>query len=282
MIYSTKTVYAILSAFLLLTGGLQAQAPDSDAPPLTRVYALNGGTLTVPDANLLSDTDGLPDNLYTDLPVPAFLIVHGDSLLLFDAGLPIGHAALPSSKAPSLREQIRSLGFDPDAISALALSHLHFDHAGQAADFPRARLLVGGADYTAVLNDEADDFDRPMIAPWDRGGPAEKRVRQLHGDMDLYGDGAVRFVSTPGHTPGHYALRIELAEAGPILLSGDLYHTRFSRAHGLISDFDHNRAASLASQARTERLLALDGARLIIMHDPADYARLPALPGYLH
>ena len=274
--------HAAVALLSLSLAGLPLVASAQEAPPDTRVYVLDGGTLTVPDANLLSDADGLPSDLYVDLPVPAFLIVHGDSMLLLDAGLPTAHDALPASSARPLREQIRALGIDPNAVSALALTHLHFDHAGQAADFPRARLVVGAADYSAFAEGEAEDFDPGLISPWAPDGPAAARVQQLRGEVDFYGDGAVRFLSTPGHTPGHYMVRVELADAGPIYLSGDLYHTRFSRAYDLISDFDAVPAQSMASQARAERMMALDGARLIIMHDPDDYARLPSPPEYLH
>ena len=278
------SLFRICSCLALLLGlaANQASAQRSpEATPTTRVYVLDGGTLTVPNANLLSNADGLPSDLYTDLPVPAFLIVHRDSMLLLDAGLPTSHAALPTSSAPPLRQQIRALGIDPDGISALALSHLHFDHAGQAADFPQARLVVGTADYQAFDDGEAADFDPSLIAPWAPDGPSEANLQRLRGEVDFYGDGVVRFLSTPGHTPGHYMVRVELPEAGPIYISGDLYHTRFSRAYGLISDFDAVPAQSMASQERAERMLALDGARLIIMHDPADYARLPSPPEYL-
>ena len=273
--------FALAALTIALALGQALAQPSTDAPPATRIYVLDGGTLAVPDANLLSNADGLPSDLYVDLPVPAFLIVHGDSMLLLDAGLPTSHAALPTSSAPSLRQQIRALGIDPDAVSALALSHLHFDHAGQAADFPQARLVVGVADYQAFDNGEAADFDPSLIAPWAPDGPSESNLQRLHGEVDFYGDGVVRFLSTPGHTPGHYMVRVELPEAGPIYISGDLYHTRFSRAYGLISDFDAVPAQSMASQARAERMMALDGARLIIMHDPADYARLPTPPEFL-
>ena len=280
----THTLPALLLVILVWGGvPVSAHAQTAFPPDVFRLYALDGGTLSIPDANALSDTDGLPKDLFTELPVPAYLLVYGDTLVLWDAGLPLGHAALPSSNAPSLKDQITALGYSPADVDYVILSHLHFDHAGQIDQFPAAQLVVGGADYDGLSDGTLAHFDSSLLGNFgpDRPAADRGRVRKLHGDVDFFRDGNVRLLALPGHTPGHYSLLLNLPNAGPVLLSGDLYHTRFSRAHGLISDFDAVRAQSRASQERTERILALGGVRLIIAHDPQDAARFPAAPGYL-
>jgi glyoxylase-like metal-dependent hydrolase (beta-lactamase superfamily II) len=73
-------------------------------------------------------------------------------------------------------------------------------------------------------------------------------------------------------------LWVDLPKTGPVLLSGDLYVARESRRFGYVPSVNADRADTLASMARVERLLKRTHARLVIQHDPRDYAELPHLP----
>jgi N-acyl homoserine lactone hydrolase len=76
----------------------------------------------------------------------------------------------------------------------------------------------------------------------------------LNGDYDVFGDGLVRILSTPGHTPGHQVLLVKLPSKGYVILTGDLYHLRQSRDERLVPVFNTSRAETLASIDRVERL----------------------------
>ena len=85
-------------------------------------------------------------------------------------------------------------------------------------------------------------------------------------------------VQSPGHTIGHCALFVKLADVGPVLLSGDLWHIAESRRRRLMPTFNFDRAQTLASMDKVEALVAETGARVIIQHDPADYEFLAGFP----
>ena len=81
----------------------------------------------------------------------------------------------------------------------------------------------------------------------------------------------------PGHTPDHLALLVKLA-SGPVLLSGDLYHSREAREKRGVPPFNTSREQTLASMDRFEKLAKETGAKVIIQHEPRDIAMLPAFP----
>jgi N-acyl homoserine lactone hydrolase len=100
-------------------------------------------------------------------------------------------------------------------------------------------------------------------------------------DYHVFGDGSVRIIQSPGHTVGHTVLLVHLADAGPVLLSGDLWHLAESRAHRRVPPFNVDRAQTLASMDKIEAIVRTTGARVVIQHEAADIAALPRFPGYL-
>jgi glyoxylase-like metal-dependent hydrolase (beta-lactamase superfamily II) len=100
---------------------------------------------------------------------------------------------------------------------------------------------------------------------------------QATGDVDIFHDGRVVMLAMPGHTPGHSALLVRLA-SGPVLLSGDQYHfTEAVRNRG-VPAFNTDRADTLASHDRFDRIADNLKAKVVIQHEPADIAKLPAFP----
>ena len=95
---------------------------------------------------------------------------------------------------------------------------------------------------------------------------------------DVFGDGSVQIVPTPGHTPGHTVLLVQLEKAGPILLTGDMWHIAESRPARRVPRFNTNRADSLASMAKVEALAKSTGARVVLEHVQADFDALPKFP----
>jgi N-acyl homoserine lactone hydrolase len=145
---------------------------------------------------------------------------------------------------------------------------MHFDHTGQAAQFANARLVLGKGDFDGSAGKE-DPF-----GPWRRAGA---KVTAQDSDVDIFGDGSVTALFLPGHTPGHHALLVKLA-SGPVLLSGDLYHAAEAREKRGVPGFNSDRAQTLASMDKFEALANQTGAKVIIQHEAADIAKLPAFP----
>jgi glyoxylase-like metal-dependent hydrolase (beta-lactamase superfamily II) len=239
-----------------------------------KLWRLDCGTLDVDLADF-SDT-GLYAGERRTLAASCYLIRNGDRFLLWDTGLDGALTGKPrDAQGSELRErlvpQLARIGVEPENITYLGISHYHYDHTGQAADFPNATLLIGKKDFEVV---KAREQLKPRFAPW---LSAAAKVEELAGDKDVFGDGKVTILMLPGHTPGHSALLVRLA-SGPVLLSGDQYHFAEQVANRGVPPFNFDRADTLASHDRFDRLAQNLGARVIIQHEPRDIAKLPAFP----
>jgi glyoxylase-like metal-dependent hydrolase (beta-lactamase superfamily II) len=113
------------------------------------------------------------------------------------------------------------------------------------------------------------------FAHWISGGG---KVEPLPGDKDVFGDGTVIVLNTPGHTPGHHSLLIKLREKGAVLLTGDLAHFHENYETSGVPTFNTSRAETLASLDRFKKLQASLKATVIIQHDARDMDKLPAFP----
>jgi len=257
-----------------------------------RLYTLDCGRAEFKDFGLGSDTgdyDGRP----AELVDPCFLIKHPKGWLLWDAGLP---ATLPrgvsGGVAPQdmmaklgfrtwivrpLADQLAELGLEPQDIDYVAFSHMHFDHVGNANLFTRATWILNRDELAWALAEPPHVSMVPELF----SGYASAKKRLIDGDFDVFGDGTVRILKAPGHTPGSGALLVKLPQAGPVLLSGDLYVTLEGRLHRHVPGGNADRAATLASMDRIETIVRLQHARVVVQHAPEDFARLPRAPQYL-
>ena len=119
-------------------------------------------------------------------------------------------------------------------------------------------------------------MEASQLTPLDRA-----RIKTFDKDLDVFGDGAVRILTAPGHTPGHAMLLLTLPKAGPVLITGDLFHMRRSMEAGLVPRVNVSRADTLASMDRFRGLVKATGARVIIPHERKDFDALPAFPAFL-
>ena len=252
-----------------------------------RLYVLDCGTITFASVAPFGLTDD--ETSVRELAVPCYLIDHPDGKLLWDTGLP---AAMAGTSTPtplpngggtftyqhSLLEQLADLGLTPADIDKVAFSHMHFDHTGSANLFSASQLLIQQTEFTAAF-EQADKFEG-VFEPSLYEDLAQARRRMLNGDHDVFGDGSVQIISAPGHTPGHQVLRIDLANRGALILSGDLYHFRFNRTNRRTPVFNYSAESSLTSMDRVEALIKQDGAEFWIQHDKALYDTLRISPAY--
>lgn len=277
MIFWTLTAGAVASACMAV--GLSHAESSRAKVTLTR---LDCGTVQVNDLNVFSDTDAYAGQK-RQLVASCYLIRHGDTVMIWDTGLPAALKGAPVSEtetmSPTLTrtlvEQLADLGIKPEQVSLIGISHYHFDHIGQAASFPKARLLIGAADHDALKAGTATFGDPAMLAPWLKDGAPVERVA---GDKDIFGDGSVRMLAMPGHTPGHMALLVRLQTTGNVLLTGDLAHFQANYDSNGVPDFNTDRADSLAALDRFKRLAGNIKATVIIQHEPGDVTKLPAFP----
>jgi N-acyl homoserine lactone hydrolase len=203
-------------------------------------------------------------------PIPAYRIETGDERILIDTGLhpglaagPAEHYGTPDALAmfefeleASIAEQV-----DLDTITMVVLTHLHFDHASALALLPPSiPVILQRREWDAAHDPAA--IERNFYMPADYA-PIAHRVGLVDGDHDLLGDGSVRLLSTPGHTPGHQSVMVEER----VVIGGDVSHfsTGFDdhRFPMFADDFD-------AQTASAERLRALREGGMVVRpgHDP--------------
>jgi glyoxylase-like metal-dependent hydrolase (beta-lactamase superfamily II) len=270
-----KRFAAAATAFLALTGMQAAPAPAPAAQ--LQLWRLDCGTIQVSNLDVFSDTFAYVGQKKT-LTDSCYLIRHGENYLLWDTGLPgelAGTSATSGVFTTSVRtrivDQLRQIGVSPDRINFVGISHNHFDHIGQAADFPKATLLIGAEDFEASKQGDA----AARLTPWIKGGA---KVEQIKRDHDVFGDGSVVILDMPGHTPGHQTLLVKLPRTGNVLLSGDLYHFAENYRSGGMPSFNTDRSDTLGSMDRFGAIAKSLKARVIIQHEPADVAKLPRFP----
>jgi glyoxylase-like metal-dependent hydrolase (beta-lactamase superfamily II) len=258
-------------------------ADPSSTATLT-LTALECGHIDVGDLNVFSDTQAYAGQTF-QMTVSCYLIRHGDQIMLWDLGLPDAMAETPGggpgmvlSVPRTLVGQLAELGIAPDDVDAIVVSHGHVDHAGNVGAFPNATLIIQSAEWSLIRSGQAGGpLDPTLFAEFLDG----ENVMAVTGDYDIFGDGSVTTITTPGHTPGHQALLVRLENSGPIILSGDWTHFRENRASRGVPGFNWNRAETLASFDRLEGLSANLHAPIIIGHDPRDAALLPRAPAFL-
>ena len=137
-------------------------------------------------------------------------------------------------------------------------------------------LVVALAGCKTTLMDD----ERLRLYVMDCGELADNPKRLLDGDRDVFGDGSVMIISAPGHTPGHQEWFVDLEETGPLVLSGDLNHFRISREQMRVPPFNADKAQTLDSMRKVERLVEERGATLWIEHDMALARALNLAPAY--
>jgi N-acyl homoserine lactone hydrolase len=279
-----KTIVLAAIAFLVL--GLSTARPGMAAAADLRLYVLDCGHATFKDMGGFSDT-GEYDGLAGEIAVPCFLIRHPKGDLLWDAGLG-DHYNYPkegSDAAPgvhvtvpvTLLAQLQSLDLAPKNINFIAFSHLHWDHTGNANEFPDAVWIMNKTELAAALT-----LPPPGgVLPDTWSVYKDAKTETIEGDYDVFGDGTVMILRTPGHTPGHQVLKLTLKKSGTVILSGDLYHLRGNRVFKRVPVYNANRADTLASMNRVEAIIKNTHGRLILQHDPREFQALPMPPAYL-
>jgi glyoxylase-like metal-dependent hydrolase (beta-lactamase superfamily II) len=231
-------------------------------------------TITALDCGWLSAkasvlTDGGNDEVVR-LPIPAWLVQHPGGVVVFDVGLHPGLATGPDmlgwmakiftpdlapggTVGPRLAEQ----GVDPAGSHTVVLSHCHFDHVGGLLELPNSRVVVHDDEWAAALAGE-NGYDPTL---YDLGHD----IVRISGEHDLFGDGAVTCIPTPGHTCGHQSLRVR-TDDGPVILTADACYFTRTLDDGVLPPFAHDHD----QQRRSLELLRRErdaGATIIPGHD---------------
>ena len=268
-IYASALAFAAMSA-------LAASAQTKTG--VDKLYIINCGEGVAGDISRWSP--GVNVGKSMDFVDNCYLIHHTQGWLLWDTGITDAIAAKPDGEAPvdprmthwrrpkTLASQLEMLGVKPADIKYVAVSHTHPDHIGNVEMFPQTMLLVQKAEY---------EWPSPLGVG--RFKP-EHPVTKLEGDYDVFGDGSVTLLATPGHTPGHQSLLLKLPNTGAIVLSGDAVHFKSNWDIRRVPSGNTDKDKTLASMQRIADILAKENAQLWINHDKAQRDTLKMVPAY--
>jgi N-acyl homoserine lactone hydrolase len=287
--------YVMFALMLMMAGTRDANAssklPDpNNADVAEKLYRLDCGHSLANDESVWTPGKNVGSNI--EFSSTCWLIKHGSEWLLWDTGVPEtalndprGWSTLPKLIVyhidRSLTDQLAEIGLKPGDIGRVAISHTHGDHIGNVWLFPNATIVMQRAEYSWIHspNGPNDNVNQLMaLARKLLGTP--KKLQLIDGDADVFGDGSVTLVSTPGHTPGHQSLLVHLKKSGFIMLSGDVAHSEENFEKGIVPSLNTNKAESIASMEKVRKLLAEYKAQFFINHDKSQTDTLKLLPAF--
>lgn len=221
-----------------------------------------------------------------ELPVSVYLIEHPNGNILIDTGWSSRYAAerphrffglLGDISTPVVKpgdavdEKLAALGLRDADIGCIVFSHMDFDHTSGLEHLRRAKRVMASEEEYA---DSGKYFFRYVKSSWDfmpieTFSFAETGIGPVGKSFDLFGDGSVVLVNTPGHTHGLVTTLVTGADGHYAAIAGDTFYTQENLKQHIIPGFTVNRA--LAEKSLDYMLtLAADPncTALLASHDP--------------
>jgi N-acyl homoserine lactone hydrolase len=290
------TLAFVTLAFMLMIEGTTDANADSKLPdPVNagvaeKLYRLDCGRSLANDESVWTPGENVGRSI--EFSSTCWLIKHGSEWLLWDTGVPEaalndprGWSTLPKLIVyhldRSLTDQLTEIGLKPGDIGRVAISHTHGDHIGNMGLFLNSTIVMQRAEYSWIHspNGPNDNVNQLMaLARKLMGTP--NNLQLIDGDTDLFGDGSVTLVSTPGHTPGHQSLLVHLKKSGFIVLSGDVAHSEENFEKDVVPSLNTNKAESIASMEKVRQLIATYKASFFINHDKKQTDKLRLIPAF--
>jgi glyoxylase-like metal-dependent hydrolase (beta-lactamase superfamily II) len=242
------------------------------AGEIERLYVIDCGNAHADDQSLWSP--GVNVDVPIDFSDNCYLIRHSsEGYLLWDTGITDRLAAQPEGqRVPPLRQTwyrgqtlvgaLAAIGVKPADVRYVAISHLHPDHVGNLDEFPDATVIMQKSEWEAAMR-----LPQKPFSP-------DHKTDLTEGDKDLFGDGSLTILSTPGHTGGHQSLLVHLKQTGYVVLTGDAAHFQSNFDNRRVPGFNADRDKTIASMDKLAHVVAEKGAQLWINHDkPSSDAR---------
>jgi glyoxylase-like metal-dependent hydrolase (beta-lactamase superfamily II) len=271
-------IAAALLVALCIAGASAASAQDIKA------YWLASGTLKTDQKIMIPSLPGKPINI----PVSMWVIDHPKGLIVYDTGNNVAvsdgkcethwvkgacAAFFPTqTRADVIDMQLKKLGYSVDQVKIVITSHAHLDHIGNIEMFPNATHVIQKKElYQAWWPEKFQRGGAFVMADID--GAREFKYLELDGDYDLFGDGSVRILSTPGHTMAHQSVAIRL-KSGVVIPTGDAIWLQ-AMVEGGVPSLNYSLAQVFGSIQRLTAIRDVEGAQLVYGHDPDQWATLP-------
>jgi glyoxylase-like metal-dependent hydrolase (beta-lactamase superfamily II) len=266
---------------------LGGQSGSPAAPPKKPVTVLRLWDFDCGQIHSMDQSRWTP-NLHVGQPVDlsdnCYLIQHPTrGLFLWDTGMADSIVAKPTgqaqgggmifARAKTLVSQFAAAGWAPNQVENMAFSHSHPDHTGNALLFPQATLYIQQTEFDAAFAPNAQG-NPPNPSPYSER-LRSSLVRKITGDFDVFGDGSITLISTPGHTPGHQSLLVRLPKRGNVILTGDAAHFKENWDLDHVPGFNFNQEQSHASMSKLKALAEKEHAEVWINHEKMISDKIP-------
>jgi glyoxylase-like metal-dependent hydrolase (beta-lactamase superfamily II) len=264
--------------------------PSKDGAVAGRLYRIDCGHSLANDESVWTPGENVGKSV--EFSSTCWLIKHGNDWLMLDTGVPESALGDPRgwSTLPKLivyhidktvTTQLAEIGLKISDVNYLLVSHTHGDHIGNVKLFPDAKVLMQPAEYDWINSGTGTNANVQQLMVLARellGKP--KYLQLVDRDTDVFGDGSLMLISTPGHTPGSQSLMVHLRNSGFVILSGDVVHLEENFAKDVVPSLNTDNAASIASMERVRGLMAKYDARLFINHDKSQADTLKLTPDF--
>ena len=247
-----------------------------------KIHFLRSGVLEAPYNQLVADNSRKDEIIF---PVTFYLVEHPDGNVLIDGGNacevvkdPVKHWGDAATnfkpkmkKADFVLEQLERLNIKN--IRYVIQTHLHIDHTGALGMFPDAEFIVQRRELEYSMN--PDLFQKVIYCRKDLVRQTENYF-MLNGykdnNFDLYGDGRIVIIFTPGHTIGHQSVMLNLPKSGRLLVTGDAVHLRRTIEEGIIPTAGmYYSAEDYAASLDKIRFYKKQGVLIHVGHDPGEF-----------
>jgi glyoxylase-like metal-dependent hydrolase (beta-lactamase superfamily II) len=269
----------LVNLFIVLLALTLVSISSGEPPKGMKLYVISSGALTIPKA-FLTGFAGVGQQI--TIPIPTYLVEHPRGLVLVDTGQRC------DNKPPSVKDgwqckdadlvnQLKKIGYSPDQIKYVIITHMHIDHAGYIDSFPKSTFFIQKDELNAA--NWPLPFEKPNYWPIDWTKLKDLDIVALEGEWDVFGDGSVKIFRTIGHARGHQSVTVTLPKTGSIILTGDAVYLP-EILGGAMPGILWNAEEFVKSVRRVKLEQERTGGQIFYSHDPEQFKGLKLSPAY--
>jgi len=276
------------SAILKAVVGALCLAASSASMAQTKVYWTTSGMFGPFDIRGLIPALPAEKSRQITIPVSMWVIDHPKGLVVFDTGNNVAVSEnckaywapgncdflKPSQKREDVIDmQLKKLGYSADKVKVVVTSHSHLDHIGNIELFPNAIHVIQKKElYQAWWPEKFQGRTSPgSFVMADIDNAREFNYLELNGDYDLFGDGAIQILSTPGHTIGHQSMKVKVGSGQTIVITQDAIWMK-ENLEGYPAGLNYSVRDYFDSVNRLKMIRDLENAELFMAHDGEQFA----------
>jgi glyoxylase-like metal-dependent hydrolase (beta-lactamase superfamily II) len=224
---------------------------------------------------------------WVDVPTHCVLVETPDGRLLWDTSCPRdweerwGPTGLqdffPYDKVSDdeyLDARLAQIGVQPGDIDYVVLSHLHFDHAGNAGLFKATSAKLVCSD---IEKNFAFGFDGPFTGAHLKADYEDLEFQTVSGDTEFLP--GVTLLATPGHTAGCMSMQVDLPDSGTMIFTSDAVYMGASYGPPVVpASIVANLEDFYASVEKLRGIAERTNATMVFGHDAEQIHQLRVAP----